>query len=736
MNNRIKRVQYSWYFISCILWVLIVSAQWISFVKPIWYEETSILVLYVLIAAAAAEIILPFRRLIKWVVKIAAVVIIHYSVLSSFNVFAADGPSRGITQFLNHLDTYVLFSLPAWALFELAIRLSDYRGFILLFTGMNIVAFAILDSFTSYFLWPQVAWTVFAGLSWLVSFHFRKYQIKYPQGWKHLRLYPFRVVVNIVVIFCCVLLLGISMPEVTPLLTDPYSAWQNIRGNKYEQTDKPKQQPQDSASGYSRDDSQLGGSFDFDYSVVMTVDSPKRSYWRGETRSVYNGAGWIDTNLDQVESRFPFGETITEGNKPGRKVKTERVDQTITMVGNRTYPVLFGAYSISKVNLLKEEERLKAPAAKWNPGDRSIKWGGFDLSSKRDGYPSTYKVTSQIPVIPLEELSKASFTSLYPNGVEDKYIQMGETFPDSVKQLAREVTADGKTPYEKMVLLQDYLKVNFNYTNTPDLSLKAHEDLVESFLFDIKEGYCDYFSTSMVMMARSEGIPARWVKGFSSGHQNIQGPEHMDRKPEGPYTVTNADAHSWAEIYFGEDYGWITFEATPGFDLPLNVSEDESDFIPIKPADKTPAKSASETSEQEKINVISTRWIVMACSTVLAVLAGYFIWKYRSALYYTLLRIRQGRELTSSEKVVVETHRWLNHMRKWGFTREDHETLREAINRWQPDVPQLAPIFTELLQRFETAKYSPQVVTEQDWKTIQEMFQNITRSIKKSYSRR
>ncbi|WP_162866228.1 transglutaminase-like domain-containing protein, partial [Klebsiella pneumoniae] len=51
----------------------------------------------------------------------------------------------------------------------------------------------------------------------------------------------------------------------------------------------------------------------------------------------------------------------------------------------------------------------------------------------------------------------------------------------------------------------------------PNLSLKQSADFVDSFLFEIQEGYCDYFSTALVMMARSLDIPARWVKGYAPG---------------------------------------------------------------------------------------------------------------------------------------------------------------------------------------------------------------------------
>ncbi|USB34403.1 transglutaminase domain-containing protein [Paenibacillus sp. YPG26] len=735
MFNRLGKVQYSWYFILCIIWVMIMSVQWIHFVKPIWYNETSVLVLYVLIASAAAEALLPFNRWLKWGVKVAAIVIIHYWVLSSYSVFVADGPliPGNVIKFLKSLDPYIWFSLPAWGLFELAIRLASYRGFILLFTGMNIITFAILDSFTSYYLWPQVAWTVFAGLGWLVSFHFHRYQIKYPRGWSHLRLYPFKVLANVVVVFCCVLLLGVSMPEVSPVLTDPYSAWLKSRENKYGKAEEADKKEGQSASGYSRDDSKLGGGFTFDYSYVMSVTSSKAAYWRGETRDLYTGTGWALHEGHANDSSNILDQSVHD-NRLGKKVKTEPVVQTVVMTGKRSYPVLFGAYSISKITLLNKEEKAKGPIARWHPGDSSVTWEGFDKNPKSAGYPSIYQVKSEIPIIPLRELRSSDYDSLYPDGVEDKYLQLNPDFPDSVRELAERVTAKGKTPYEKMVLLQNYLKTNYTYTNTPDLSRKVHEDLVEGFLFDIKAGYCDYFSTSMVTMARSVGMPARWVKGFSTGHQQFQGPENLTSVPTGPYVVTNADAHSWAEVYFGEDYGWVTFEATPGFDAPMNVADDELNNTLSKPVTAEPEDMDSEEESARSANRVFIHTFLWIAAGVLFIVGGFLVWKYRSTLYYAYLRLRQGRELTSGEKVVVETGRWLSFMKRRGFTREDHETLREAIARWKGNAPDMAASFDELLLQFEKAKYSPHAVTEQDWRALQGLLHNMSRSLKKTYS--
>ena len=72
--------------------------------------------------------------------------------------------------------------------------------------------------------------------------------------------------------------------------------------------------------------------------------------------------------------------------------------------------------------------------------------------------------------------------------------------------------------------------------------------------FDLQKGYCDYYATSMMVLARAAGLPARMVIGYSSGSYDV-GLE--------VYVVTEAQAHSWVEIYF-PDYGWVEFEPTAG----------------------------------------------------------------------------------------------------------------------------------------------------------------------------
>jgi transglutaminase-like putative cysteine protease len=122
--------------------------------------------------------------------------------------------------------------------------------------------------------------------------------------------------------------------------------------------------------------------------------------------------------------------------------------------------------------------------------------------------------------------------------------------PDGLINLAREVTADAKTPVAKAAAIQAYLRSSrFTYSTEP-LPGSGYQAL-ENFLLVDRKGYCEQFATSMAMMARVVGIPSRVSVGFLPGRQN------GDR-----WEVSIRDMHAWPELYFA-GYGWVRFEPTP-----------------------------------------------------------------------------------------------------------------------------------------------------------------------------
>ncbi|MGB6873410.1 MAG: transglutaminase domain-containing protein [Dehalococcoidia bacterium] len=154
----------------------------------------------------------------------------------------------------------------------------------------------------------------------------------------------------------------------------------------------------------------------------------------------------------------------------------------------------------------------------------------------------------------------------YPGWILDRYLQLPDTLPSRVVDLAQELTRDIETPYEKAVAIRDYLRT-LEYT----LDIEAPPDGtdgVDYFLFELEKGYCQYFASAMIVLLRVSGVPSRMVAGYGPGEPMEQyGPGDMMGHPsrawqdlQGMFAVRNS--HSWTEVFF-PGYGWISFEPTP-----------------------------------------------------------------------------------------------------------------------------------------------------------------------------
>jgi transglutaminase-like putative cysteine protease len=125
-----------------------------------------------------------------------------------------------------------------------------------------------------------------------------------------------------------------------------------------------------------------------------------------------------------------------------------------------------------------------------------------------------------------------------------------------IPQLARDVTAATTTGDERAAALEAYLSRTYAYTL--ELPAKEPKDPLANFLFERKQGHCEYFASSMAVMLRTLGIPSRLVNGFRGGEFN---------DVSGEYIVRAREAHSWVEAYIS-GRGWVSYDPTPATGLP------------------------------------------------------------------------------------------------------------------------------------------------------------------------
>ncbi len=305
----------------------------------------------------------------------------------------------------------------------------------------------------------------------------------------------------------------------------------------------------------------LGGSPDLERTVVMQVvtDDPppgdkefpdeearprQTFYWRGAVYSEYVGAGWRQGPTETVPQ--PPYASLGPPGRPGRRPL--RQEFTLLVPHGGTLYAAGDPHSVDRAVTVRHQRNSD------------------DLVAL-EGRADNYHVLSLVPRVTARELAEALET--HPSQIVEVYLALPDGLPQQVVEMAEEVAAAAETPYARALALEAYLR-SFPY----DLEVaKPPEgrDVVDYFLFDLQRGYCDYFASAMVVMARSVGMPARLAVGYSMGSYNFR---------QGAYVVTERNAHAWPELYF-PDYGWIPFEPTSGLG-PLERLE-ETDELEISP---------------------------------------------------------------------------------------------------------------------------------------------------------
>jgi len=199
-----------------------------------------------------------------------------------------------------------------------------------------------------------------------------------------------------------------------------------------------------------------------------------------------------------------------------------------------------------------------------------------------DGVPAgtVYRAISHLQVRDPSRLSGT--TGEYPDDVK-RFTKLPESTPDRIERFTANLTRRADGPYETARVVELWLERTKTYSL--NASHDPSEPVAEQFVFEMERGYCEYFATSMVVMLRSQDIPARYVVGYAPG----------ERVGEDTYEVRAMDAHAWVEVYFA-DVGWVRFDPTPA--APRRASErraqspDEIDPRPIVPG--SPGENGTE----------------------------------------------------------------------------------------------------------------------------------------------
>ena len=256
----------------------------------------------------------------------------------------------------------------------------------------------------------------------------------------------------------------------------------------------------------------------------FTVRTAAPAYWRTDAYNQYDGR-WVRTGSD-----------------------TEYTG-TIPAVGPVTVPV--------SQNVTIDQDAAVLPAAYQPAQVAGTDTDRVTVSSETGIHPSspvtagtTYSIDSYRYQSDLDLLRSAGAN--YPASIEQRYTQLPEDLPDRVEELGTELTAEANTPFEAADAIDGSLAADKTYDL--DATHEPGADPVDQFLFEMEGGDQQYFASSMVVLLRSQGIPARYVAGYSVG-EPVSGEDDA-------YAVRSVNAHAWVEVYFS-GHGWIAFDPTP-----------------------------------------------------------------------------------------------------------------------------------------------------------------------------
>jgi transglutaminase-like putative cysteine protease len=303
-------------------------------------------------------------------------------------------------------------------------------------------------------------------------------------------------------------------------------------------------------------------------------------YWRAVVYDYYSGDGWLTRDEDKAAfgPDDPLPLPMFEARELVTQTYTFYRDEA-TVLYAMSNPVALDRSARVTFNALSSQETAQTRLPSWpDQGEPWVEEITYIRSDATVDKGESYQVESMTSQATIRQLEGAGDD--YPAWISERYLQLPDSITERTRQLAQEVTAPFDNNFAKARAVERFLRNELKY-NESLIAPPDGIDKVDYVLFNSKEAYCDYYATSMIVMLRSVGIPARLAAGFARGTFDSE---------KGAYHVLNKDAHSWVEVYF-PNYGWIEFEPTaaqPNIIRPTSTDDDPSFASPAFPLGDRP----------------------------------------------------------------------------------------------------------------------------------------------------
>jgi len=320
----------------------------------------------------------------------------------------------------------------------------------------------------------------------------------------------------------------------------------------------------------------LGGTASPTDDPVMQAKVPQRALLRATVKNEYTGLSWADTTSGRrylfVSPRFSsMRRDLFDQDRP---------KESALLPGSRTLEVILQQDAASTLFLT---QRFLAPKGENIVSYFSPSSEVFATRSLAAGDRYTFSgrlLDAASQGVRRAVLAAHDPVDPYYESVKSTYLQLPASVEPEVHRLAHELTQGFAHDFDRAAALCLYLQHSFPYSLTqsePPLT----RDFVSWFLLEEKRGYCTSFASSLTVLARACGLPARYVEGYAANPD-----------ADGVARVTQRDAHAWTEIYF-PGFGWLTFDPTPGAGNAPDYNSGDSSMPPDDPSD-TPSNDPSD----------------------------------------------------------------------------------------------------------------------------------------------
>ena len=344
----------------------------------------------------------------------------------------------------------------------------------------------------------------------------------------------------------------------------------------------------------------------------------------------------------------------------------------------------------------------------------------------------SYSVRASLAAATIAQLQEAG--EGYPEWIRQRYLQLPEDISPRTRQLAQDLTAELNTPYEKAAAITDYLRRNITYAETipaaPD-----NQEVVDWFLFDLRQGFCNYYATAEIVLLRLSGVPARMAVGYAQG----------EPVGDGSFIVRQKNAHAWPEVYF-PGLGWVEFEPTaaqPAVTRPAGEGVNE----PLLPQDDMSQEQLERQQllEEQRMREMQQRaqegelgpvqnpnqpvYLLWPLLITAIVILSYIVWKRLPPINLaqtpliieaTLLRIgvrpphilQRWAWFASLPPIARAYHEINASLRRLGRKPGAASTPAERAEALKKELPPAKPAIDRLAEEYQLAVFSPLPVDE------------------------